>query len=166
MKKRRKSIATVEIIKDIVAVEESAVEESAVEESAVEFVPTHTSTIAEPNSDFVDPSLMNKNFDAAKTIVTNDLKSAVGTSLRGHVKTTHQELVSTIGTPVTGRSGDGKVTCQWVLKFNCGSIATIYDWKCGETPQEEFPWSVGGTGADVVKKAELFLKMPIIPVRY
>lgn len=105
-----------------------------------------------------------ENFEASKTVVSNDVKSTHGTSLRGHVKTTYEKLKSILGNPLSGHSGDGKINCEWILKFNCGSVATIYDWKASQTPTEEFSWSIGGTGSDVVKKTEMFLNIPTTPL--
>ena len=75
-------------------------------------------------------------------------------------------MVDALGEPITGRSGDGKTTCEWILKFDCGSIATIYDWKMKTTPMKEYEWHIGGTGIDVVRKVGDFLNLPVERVQF
>jgi hypothetical protein len=68
---------------------------------------------------------------------------ANGTSFVGYVKTTYDELVSKLGKPNYGPSGDHKVNCEWVLNVN-GDHCCIYDWKVKETPKGVYKWHVGG----------------------
>lgn len=75
-------------------------------------------------------------------INSNDA-SVNGTSLKGYVGTTYDNLVKLLGEPLQG-SSDGKTTCEWILEFEDGTVATIYDWKQKETPKDHFYWSVGG----------------------
>lgn len=91
--------------------------------------------------------------------VSNDLKSANGTSLCGYVKTTYSELLEKLGEPLRDFSGDGKVTCEWILDFQDGTIATIYDYKTGTTPTSLYKWHIGGRGIDVVEKTGKFLNL-------
>jgi hypothetical protein len=98
--------------------------------------------------------------------VSKDTSITNGTCLRGHVSATYDALVDALGEPITGRSGDGKTTCEWILKFDCGSIATIYDWKMGITPMREYEWHIGGTGIDVVRKVGDFLNLPVERVQF
>ena len=65
-----------------------------------------------------------------------------GTCLRGYVRTTYSNLLKAFGSPNIGR-GD-KTTAEWGLKFEDGTVATIYDWKEPLTPTEEYFWHVGG----------------------
>lgn len=67
------------------------------------------------------------------------------TGLQGYVHATYDELVSVFGEPDL-RDGD-KVTAEWCLEFEDGTIATIYDWKMGETPRGLYRWHVGGYDA-------------------
>jgi len=72
----------------------------------------------------------------------------MGTSLQGYVTATYQQLKSLLGEPTFGPDGnmDGKVTCEWVLKFEDGSVVTVYDWKTySRTPRKMYEWHVGGT---------------------
>ena len=78
---------------------------------------------------------------------------ATGSSFMGKVKTSYAELVEVFGEPTTHNSADGKVTAEWKIEFGVNDdltwakpmhpgdihsdrsvIATIYDWKTGETP--------------------------------
>jgi hypothetical protein len=99
-------------------------------------------------------------------IISKDTSIANGTCLRGYVSATYDALAGALGEPITGRSGDGKTTCEWILKFDCGSIATIYDWKMGITPKSKYEWHIGGTGIDVVRKVGDFLNMPVDRVKF
>ena len=79
--------------------------------------------------------------------VTNDYTDCNMTSLQGYVETTYAQLVELFGEPMRG--GD-KTTAEWVLKFNDGTVATIYDWKEYSTPMDAYDWHVGGNKRTVV----------------
>lgn len=81
-----------------------------------------------------------------------------GTSFKGYIKTTYDKLVEKFGPPSHGRSGDGKVNCEWVLRFNDGLVCTIYDWKEPVIPIGEYNWHVGGKFAECVDRVESVLK--------
>jgi hypothetical protein len=67
------------------------------------------------------------------------------TSLKGEFLITYAELVEIFGRPKYGPNADlDKVTCEWVLKFEDGTVATIYDWKTWRTPMGEYEWHIGG----------------------
>jgi len=75
----------------------------------------------------------------------------VGTSLQGYVDVSYKELVAKFGRP---SDGDGyKVDAQWAVKFEDGTVATIYNYKDGKnyngrsgTPKTKIrDWHVGGT---------------------
>lgn len=58
--------------------------------------------------------------------------AASGSSLKGHIDVSYQELVETFGEP-TNPSGDGyKTDAEWTLRFEDGVIATIYNYKDGK----------------------------------
>lgn len=70
-----------------------------------------------------------------------------GTSLRGYVIATYDQLVEALGTPRRGpnyQSADGKVTCEWALEYEDGTIVTVYDWKEDSTPMHNYAWHIGG----------------------
>ena len=95
-----------------------------------------------------------------KAKVTNAASNANGTCLIGYVKTDYQTLQEKLGEPLKGHSGDGKVTCEWVVEFDDNSVGTIYDWKVSETPTNTYNWHVGGRGINVLDKVSKFLNLP------
>lgn len=96
------------------------------------------------------------NFDDLKSTGFTD-----GLSWKGDVEATYDQLVRAFGAPAHGpddlRGGDNKVSCEFVLKFDDGTIATVHDWKeprtriDGKTVRSEtIEWSVGGFTTDAV----------------
>ena len=77
-----------------------------------------------------------------------------GTSLQGHVSCGYEDIVRCFGEPIDLHTlvTDGKVDVEWVIRFEDGTVATIYNWKngpayCGEagTPVEAIRyWNIGG----------------------
>lgn len=74
-----------------------------------------------------------------------------GTSLQGYISIPFANLVEVLGEPHS--DGDGyKVDAEWILKFDNGTIATIYNYKdgpnyCGQdgTPVKDIvDWHIGG----------------------
>jgi hypothetical protein len=84
-----------------------------------------------------------------------------GTFLQGYVETTKTELVSVFGDPITYADGD-KVTIEWGIRFEDGTIATIYDWKRYEkgTPKNDelMTYNVGGLDPRAVELVNLAIK--------
>lgn len=82
-----------------------------------------------------------------------------GSSLRGYISTTHAALVETFGAPSFEGEGD-KVTCEWVIVFDDGTVATIYDWKQYElgTPYHTYDWHIGGFDVDAVERVHAAMK--------
>lgn len=66
--------------------------------------------------------------------------------LRGYVNTHYGELVEIFGTPDYGPNSRDmdKTTCEWRLKFEDGTVASIYDYKEDRTPMGAHEWHVGG----------------------
>jgi hypothetical protein len=64
-----------------------------------------------------------------------------GTSLQGYVPATYEQLVERFGQP---EGGGDKTTVEWMLQFEDGTVATIYDWKEYETPMGMYHWHIGG----------------------
>jgi len=81
---------------------------------------------------------------------------AYGTSLRGYVTTVFDQLVEIFGEPELGPNAgddDDKVTCEWVITFADGAVATVYDWKTDGTPKTLYNWHIGGMkNTDVVNR--------------
>lgn len=75
---------------------------------------------------------------------TNDTEIQ-GTSLQDYVFATYDELVGAFGEPNYGPNiQTGSSTCEWCLKFEDETVATIYDWKQRRTPYDRYEWHVGG----------------------
>ena len=77
-----------------------------------------------------------------------------GTSLKGYVKATLEQLYDAFDDAHYFRpSKNEKVQISWSLKFEDGTIATIYDWKRdGYIPfsDEEVEWHIGGHTSEAV----------------
>jgi hypothetical protein len=86
----------------------------------------------------------------------------IGICLKGYVRTNYDFLVEKLGTPNLNPSGDKKVNCIWTVKFEDGSIATVYDWKTKEAPKEIYNWQIGGASLDVLDKMEKILGIETI----
>ena len=56
---------------------------------------------------------------------------ANNTHLVGKITATRAQLSKVFGEPRVYGSGDGdgKVTLEWIIYFNDGTLSTIYDWK-------------------------------------
>lgn len=81
-------------------------------------------------------------------------EETAGTSLQGYIETTRAELTRFFGEPTEYGEG-GKVTIEWGILFEDGTIATIYDWKRYElgspTDPELIAYNVGGFSARAVE---------------
>lgn len=70
-----------------------------------------------------------------------------GTHLQGYVTTTRDHIESVLGEPLEYGEGS-KVTTEWVIEFEDGTVATIYDWKRYEDGAPDFDevyeWHIGG----------------------
>jgi len=82
--------------------------------------------------------------------------NAGGTSLVGEITASYAKLTETFGEPM---EGDGyKTDAEWEIKFEDGSIATIYNWKdgknyCGHSGLKTVnirDWHIGGFSSGVV----------------
>ena len=93
--------------------------------------------------------------------VTNDKIKAQGTILLGYLTSTYDMLCEKFGKPIREHSGDGKVTCQWIIEFENGSIGTIYNWKTGVAPINQYDWHVGGRGTNVLEKINKLTGFPV-----
>lgn len=90
----------------------------------------------------------------------NDLDSTgTGTHLQGYVTTTRSSLIETFGMPTFTTDEDWeKVTTEWIIKFQDGTIATIYDWKRYEEGapalNEVYDWHIGGYSKTAVSRIQ------------
>ena len=72
--------------------------------------------------------------------------SSGGTCLQGRVQVSYDRLVEVFGEPLDG-DGD-KTRAEWIVHFEDGTLATIYDWKHYDTPVYSVTdWNVGGRGS-------------------
>ena len=84
------------------------------------------------------------------------LGSVGGTSLQGYMNATFDELFEEFGAPTYDEpSGDGKVDVEWCLRFDDGTLATIYNWKDYDNGErcksgESYRWHIGGKSFDAV----------------
>ena len=100
----------------------------------------------------------------------------VGGSLKGTVNTTYDKLKELFGKP-TVDTGDPyeKVQCEWIID---GKVfytdedgeqdweylkGTVYNWKTGGVPLDEYDWHIGGENYDVVEMIQTILDNNIEP---
>jgi len=87
------------------------------------------------------------NDERNKMFTTAPFDAITGTSLQGYVTTTRSMIESAFGEPEELGEGD-KVTTEWAILFDDGTVATIYDWKRYEmgAPEtnEVIEWHIGG----------------------
>lgn len=82
-----------------------------------------------------------------------------GTHGQGQINATYKQLVSAFGNPLADGFDDYKSDAEWVVLFENGLIATIYNWKNGRnylgpegTPTELITtWNIGSNSPDAVK---------------
>ena len=69
--------------------------------------------------------------------------------LKGEFPITFAELCEIFGKPNYGPNNldMDKVTCEWMIEFEDGTKASIYDYKTGRTPFGEYEWHIGGYDA-------------------
>ena len=76
--------------------------------------------------------------------VVTDASLIDGTFLQGYVITSYQNLVDLFGKP-TLQFDPAKTRANWVVQFEDGVVATVYDYKVQDKPVEEVTeWNVGG----------------------
>jgi hypothetical protein len=90
-----------------------------------------------------------------------------GTSLQGYITTTRSALVYCFGEPnYTSNEESEKVTCEWEIEFEDGTVATVYDWKRYEegTPlaEEIYEWHIGGANARACELVSEVLGVPAV----
>ena len=86
--------------------------------------------------------------------------NAIGSSFKGYLTTSYDNLVKNFGEPTSLEvSGDGKVRAEWALKFDNGTIATIYDWKSQPDVELEdiTDWHIGGFDYMAVTRLEDYM---------
>lgn len=79
--------------------------------------------------------------------VACDSIKTVGTCFQGTVKTTFDKIVEVFGVPTfTDASPYEKVNAEWTVqaKDKDNTVFTIYNWKDGFIPTDEYDWHIGG----------------------
>jgi len=79
-------------------------------------------------------------------------------SLKGTITTTYDKLVEIFGKPTyTDADPYEKVNCEWTVGADTDEDDyvkfSIYNWKTGYVPTEEYEWHIGGYGFDAVDAA-------------
>jgi|LakMenEpi03Aug12_release.lakeMendotaPanAssembly.Ray.scaffolds.fasta_scaffold330211_2 hypothetical protein len=85
-----------------------------------------------------------------------------GSSLKGYIACKYADLISLLGQPAYGQSGDEKVNFDWVVEFG-GNYFTIYDWKTYNvrySTESLNQWNVGGkvSAVDFIEYIEKQIK--------
>jgi hypothetical protein len=83
--------------------------------------------------------------------------STIGTSFHGSsFNATPNQLIKAIGEITNGRSGDGKVTMEWVRELDNAEVITVYDWKYNRVinMDEEIEWNIGGRNKRATEEAK------------
>ena len=91
-----------------------------------------------------------------------------GTWLQGDIRTTRAKIQEAFGEPTFYEAGE-KVTVEWGLLFEDGTIATIYDWKRYEdkAPElhEEIVYNIGGITVEAAARVKEVLETPKAKIR-
>ena len=97
----------------------------------------------------------------------DDLIRSSGTCLQGCITdTSYITLVSTFGEPMKDGFDNYKSDAEWLVQFDDGTVATIYNWKngknyCGDegTPTTQIrDWHIGGYEGDAVDRVKQALR--------
>ena len=92
-----------------------------------------------------------------------DQRLADGTSNQGSITATLRSLIKIFGQP-NGQPSD-KTTVEWVLQFENGTVATVYDWKrdeygLGEIDLDELvDWNIGGFDNDAYEQVRRAVRL-------
>jgi hypothetical protein len=84
-------------------------------------------------------------------------KEVAGAALMGSIEADFDDLIDIFGDP-DEKEEDFKSQVEWILKFDDGTIAVVYDWKEGVTPDKVKEWNVGGHR----KKAYYYVRSLIV----
>lgn len=93
---------------------------------------------------------------------TGSTVSVNGTHLQGSVMTTRARIEAVFGAPTYDTDDNfDKVMTEWIIAFDNGTVATIYDWKRYEQGpvgmDELYDWHIGGHTSDAVTKVKSLL---------
>lgn len=63
---------------------------------------------------------------------------------QGTIIARFDQLVDIFGEPLLEKDSEQNLDAFWVIKFDDGTIATIYKWECIKSLNNEHYWHVGG----------------------
>lgn len=93
-----------------------------------------------------------------KDFMVGDFVNVNMSSLQGKVVTTYDRLCEVLGQPTyTDANPYEKVNAEWAVEAETdeGYVKfTVYNWKDGRIPTEEYDWHIGGYGFNAVEAAE------------
>lgn len=82
-----------------------------------------------------------------------------GTCYQGNMNAPYKILVKVFGEPMEGCTT--KTQAEWEIRFEDGTVATIYDWKVQVPKEEVTQWNIGGRSytsvAHVIDAVDNFL---------
>lgn len=103
-----------------------------------------------------------------------------GTSLKGHLRARYSHVVAAFGEPIAEADGY-KVSTEWDICFEDGTVATIYDWKSTNLYNQNLPspealrldadsvvgyeWHIGGSDQRAVALVRQVLDSTPVPAR-
>lgn len=92
------------------------------------------------------------------------------TSYKGEIDISYCELCELFGPPLKEGFDDCKSDAEWRIKFENGTIATIYNWKNGRNycgplngldVEEITEWNVGGHSIDAIQLVRQVIRQDI-----
>ena len=78
--------------------------------------------------------------------ILDNFEAAIGTSYKGRIKATYYALEQKLGKPLKDRDGN----VNWIIRFEDGTIATIYNWCNAGSVYDLDTWHVGGFNKDAL----------------
>ena len=108
-----------------------------------------------------------KVLDSTETIKEDGNYISNNTCFQGAIECSHGLLVELFGPPTWDKeSDDGKVKNEWVLLFDDGRVATVYDWKEYDLPVENITdWHIGGKNKIITQRVEYIIDKVQSPIR-
>lgn len=95
--------------------------------------------------------------------ISKDRSKANGTSLRGYIYTTYDNIVEHFGEP---EHTSGKTNVEWLIEFDDGLVATLYDWKLNTCPKKDYNWHIGAHKGIVVNRLADILGEPYMEIPF
>ena len=94
--------------------------------------------------------------------INKNVRLSSGTSLVGYFEATFWAVMEKLGNPLEGCD---KTTCEWVIEFEDGLVATIYDYKASQSPMYSpdvpYQWHIGGHKGEAAERVGVCLGVEI-----